>query len=108
MDLLAELFLDAEKCRFVDIYTRRRPITDRYGTRLEGTLPYDFDPAVPEHHAHCKIQVERSPGNFVALCGVPAREWFEALWGPIKEQGQEFEIGGRKVSLSPKALSGYQ
>jgi hypothetical protein len=30
---------------------------------------------------------------------VPSREWFEALWGPIKEQGQEFEIGGRMVSL---------
>jgi hypothetical protein len=45
MNLLAALFLDADKYRFVDIYTRRRPITDLDGNRLPGTAPYNFDPA---------------------------------------------------------------
>lgn len=97
MDLLADSFPDADMCRTVDLYFRRRPITDRHGNRLGGTQPYDFDPALPDHHAHAKLEVENAPGNWVTLCGVPAKEWFEALWGRITKQGQEFMIGGRMV-----------
>jgi hypothetical protein len=98
MNLLAEINPDADKCRVVDLYFRRRPITDRYGKRLRGTRPYDFDPALPDHHAHTKLQVEEAPGDWVTLCGVPAKEWFEALWEPVTQQGQQVLIGGRMVS----------
>ena len=112
MDHLATLFPDADKCRVVDLYFRRRPITDRYGKRLQGTRPYDFDPNLPSYHALTKLQVEQSPGDWVTLCGVPAKDWFETIWGKITQQGQWFEIGGRMVSIlefiSQKVLSGYQ
>jgi hypothetical protein len=60
---------------------------------------------VDDHHAHAKLQVEECPGKFVTLCGQPAKKWFEAFWGKLTMQGQQVEIGGRKVSrvgISPR------
>lgn len=96
MNILRDLFPDVEKSRVVDIHTRRRPITDINGNRLYGTKPYDFDPALPKHHAHCKVQVETSQGKWVMLCGKQAKDWFTAVYGKLSQQGQEYEIGDLK------------
>jgi hypothetical protein len=98
MNILAKLIPDAENCLVIDIYSARRPITDRNGTRLQGTQPYANDIHVPKHHGHCKVQLENNKGTWVMLAGLPVMRWFEAIWGKVTTQGQIVNIGGRDVS----------
>jgi hypothetical protein len=98
MNILAKLIPDAENCLVIDIYSARRPITDRNGTRLNGTAPYANDIHVPKHHGHCKAQLENNKGTWVMLAGLPTMQWFEAIWCKVTMQGQIVNIGGRDVS----------
>jgi hypothetical protein len=101
MDVLDALFEDFDKCRKVDIYCRRMPMTDPQGRRLGGTDPYAHDRHnVPKHHAHAKAQLEDCKADWVCLAGLHVKDWFEALWGSLEgKQGKRFMIGGRRVSF---------
>lgn len=96
MKVLGRLFPDIEDMRVVDIYTKRVPITDEDGERLPGTTPYDDDPALSLHHGHAKLQTEKAPGNWVLVCGLPCRDWFEACFGKLGRNGSKIKIGDRE------------
>jgi hypothetical protein len=98
IEILFKLVPDASRCTVVDIYTRRQPIRDVNGNRLNSKAPYAHDDQTPNHYAHCKAQVEDCKGAYVLLAGLDAKAWFESFYGPVSRQGQLVEIKGRKVS----------
>lgn len=97
MRVLGSIFPDVKKYRVVDIYCKRRAIT-RHNVRLRGTQPYDDDEQKPLHHAHAKAQVEHTPGSWVIVAGLPAKDFFEEAFGKINENGGMMLVGDRMVS----------
>lgn len=63
-----------------DIYCQRQSITNPDGNRLSGTAPYDFDLAVPLHHAYATETLSASRARAVLVCGTYACKFFESTF----------------------------
>lgn len=62
----------------LDLYCQRQSITNEStGERLNGTAPYDFDAALPLHHAYAAETISLSRAKYLLVCGSTAKKFFQ-------------------------------
>lgn len=79
----------------LDIYCQRQNIRGPQGERLVGTSPYDFDAALPIHHAYAAETISLSQATHILVCGSFAKKFFEQNFNTTSSNPTTVSIAGR-------------